>query len=85
MCFIQQRKDTIHSNELCTCNAGKLQFLVQLLLRLREEGHRTLIFSMSRKMLNIIQRILINHKFKVFLPFRRTIVFFGGGFGPPGI
>nr|CAB3243372.1 DNA excision repair protein ERCC-6-like [Phallusia mammillata] len=45
--------------------SGKLQFLIQLLIRLREEGHRTLIFSMSRKMLNIIQRILMNHKFKI--------------------
>uniref|UniRef100_H2ZIQ9 DNA excision repair protein ERCC-6-like n=1 Tax=Ciona savignyi TaxID=51511 RepID=H2ZIQ9_CIOSA len=45
--------------------SGKLQFLIQLLIRLREEGHRTLVFSMSRKMLNIMQRILMNLKFKL--------------------
>nr|XP_039265897.1 DNA excision repair protein ERCC-6-like isoform X4 [Styela clava] len=45
--------------------SGKLQFLLELLKRLREEGHRTLIFSLSRKMLNMIHRILLNNKFKV--------------------
>ncbi|XP_077976122.1 DNA excision repair protein ERCC-6-like isoform X2 [Styela clava] len=45
--------------------SGKLQFLLELLKRLRDEGHRTLIFSLSRKMLNMIHRILLNNKFKV--------------------
>ncbi|XP_078482476.1 DNA excision repair protein ERCC-6-like [Ciona intestinalis] len=53
------------SDQVLMEESGKLQFLIPLLLRLREEGHRTLIFSMSRKMLNIIQRILMNLKFKV--------------------
>ena len=36
----------------------KLQFLVELMKNLKEEGHRLLIFSMSKKMLNVIQSIL---------------------------
>jgi len=46
-----------------------LEFLIELLLQLQKEGHRTLVFSLSRKMLNIIQRILMNHRFKVALQF----------------
>lgn len=38
--------------------SGKLVFLVQLLQRLKSEGHRTLVFSQSRKMLDIIQKVL---------------------------
>jgi len=32
----------------------KLQFLMELMTNLRQEGHRLLIFSMSKKMLGII-------------------------------
>ena len=38
--------------------SGKLVFLVQLLQQLKTEGHRTLVFSQSRKMLDIIQKVL---------------------------
>ncbi|XP_028271068.1 DNA excision repair protein ERCC-6-like isoform X3 [Parambassis ranga] len=45
--------------------SGKLEFLFQLVERLREEGHRTLIFAHYRKVLDIIERILGNRGFKV--------------------
>uniref|UniRef100_A0A3Q3XFC0 DNA excision repair protein ERCC-6-like n=1 Tax=Mola mola TaxID=94237 RepID=A0A3Q3XFC0_MOLML len=45
--------------------SGKLDFLFALLERLREEGHRTLIFAHYRKVLDIIERILGNRGFKV--------------------
>ena len=37
--------------------SGKLCFLVLLLDQLKQEGHRTLIFSQSVRMLNIIDRV----------------------------
>lgn len=58
------RIDTI-SDETLISESGKLVFLVALLLRLKEEGHRTLVFSQSRKMLDIIERVLVNKNFKV--------------------
>lgn len=45
--------------------SGKLVFLLALLERLREEGHRTLVFSHYRKVLDILERILGNRGFKV--------------------
>uniref|UniRef100_A0A3P8TZR7 DNA excision repair protein ERCC-6-like n=1 Tax=Amphiprion percula TaxID=161767 RepID=A0A3P8TZR7_AMPPE len=45
--------------------SGKLVFLFALLERLREEGHRTLVFAHYRKVLDIIERILGNRGFKV--------------------
>ncbi|XP_076331442.1 DNA excision repair protein ERCC-6-like isoform X2 [Tachypleus tridentatus] len=45
--------------------SGKLGFLLSLLNQLRKEGHRTLVFSQSRKILDIIQRILTNRQWKV--------------------
>lgn len=45
--------------------SGKLVFLFALLDRLREEGHRTLVFAHYRKVLDIIERILGNRGFKV--------------------
>ena len=38
--------------------SGKLQFLMDLLKQLSNEGHRTLVFSQSRKMLDIIEKLL---------------------------
>ena len=38
--------------------SGKLRLLHALLARLRSEGHRTLVFSQSKKMLDIIQTVL---------------------------
>uniref|UniRef100_A0A8C1ZVW9 DNA excision repair protein ERCC-6-like n=1 Tax=Cyprinus carpio TaxID=7962 RepID=A0A8C1ZVW9_CYPCA len=51
------------SDETLVAESGKLQFLVSLMECLREEGHRTLIFSQSRKMLDIIKRVLLNRNF----------------------
>ncbi|XP_035263612.1 DNA excision repair protein ERCC-6-like [Anguilla anguilla] len=52
-------------DETLVSESGKLTFLVALLGRLREEGHRTLVFSQSRKMLDIIDRVLTNKGFKL--------------------
>ena len=38
--------------------SGKMLFLITLLDNLKAEGHRCLVFSQSRKMLDIIQRVI---------------------------
>ncbi|KAK3508889.1 hypothetical protein QTP70_012659 [Hemibagrus guttatus] len=43
--------------------SGKLRFLLSLMESLRDEGKRTLVFSQSRKMLDIIERVLTTRKF----------------------
>ncbi|KAJ7995956.1 hypothetical protein DPEC_G00232080 [Dallia pectoralis] len=53
------------SDETLISESGKLMFLIALLERLKEEGHRTLVFSQSRKMLDIIERVLVNKSFKI--------------------
>ncbi|XP_063096047.1 DNA excision repair protein ERCC-6-like [Cavia porcellus] len=45
--------------------SGKMLFLISLLKRLRDEGHQTLVFSQSRQILNIIERLLKNKHFKI--------------------
>ncbi|XP_077743488.1 DNA excision repair protein ERCC-6-like isoform X1 [Canis aureus] len=45
--------------------SGKMIFLIELLRRLRDEGHQTLVFSQSRQILNIIERLLKNRHFKI--------------------
>lgn len=45
--------------------SGKMTFVLQLLTILKAEGHRTLLFSQSRKILDIISRILTNRSFRV--------------------
>ncbi|XP_046530109.1 DNA excision repair protein ERCC-6-like [Equus quagga] len=45
--------------------SGKMIFLMDLLQRLRDEGHQTLVFSQSRQILNIIERLLKNRHFKI--------------------
>lgn len=52
---IQHIADNILINE-----SGKLRFLVELLDRLKKEGHRCLVFSQSRKMLDIMQKVITN-------------------------
>ncbi|KAK7474484.1 hypothetical protein BaRGS_00034238, partial [Batillaria attramentaria] len=52
-------------DEVLVGEAGKMAFLLSLLNQLREDGHRCLIFSQSRKMLDIIQKVLRNHGHKV--------------------
>ncbi|KAK6479212.1 DNA excision repair protein ERCC-6-like, partial [Huso huso] len=53
------------SSETLIQESGKLPFLISLLEKLREEGNRTLVFSQSRKMLDIIENILDDRGFKV--------------------
>lgn len=53
------------SDETLVQESGKLIFLIGLLERLRDEGHQTLVFSQSRKMLDIIHRILSRKGFKI--------------------
>ncbi|XP_069723473.1 DNA excision repair protein ERCC-6-like [Phaenicophaeus curvirostris] len=53
------------SDETLIRESGKMLFLVGLLERLREEGHRTLVFSQSRKMLDIIEHVLSRRQFKI--------------------
>ncbi|XP_032083092.1 LOW QUALITY PROTEIN: DNA excision repair protein ERCC-6-like [Thamnophis elegans] len=53
------------SIEMLIQESGKLSFLVALLERLQDEGHRTLVFSLSEKMLDIIERVLIHRGFKL--------------------
>ncbi|XP_009632085.2 DNA excision repair protein ERCC-6-like [Egretta garzetta] len=53
------------SEETLIQESGKMLFLVGLLERLREEGHRTLVFSQSRKMLDIIEHVLSHRRFKI--------------------
>ncbi|XP_066437047.1 DNA excision repair protein ERCC-6-like [Eleutherodactylus coqui] len=53
------------SDETLIEESGKLTTLIELLSKLKEEGHRTLVFSQSRKMLDMIDRILNNRSFKV--------------------
>uniref|UniRef100_K7FAS0 DNA excision repair protein ERCC-6-like n=1 Tax=Pelodiscus sinensis TaxID=13735 RepID=K7FAS0_PELSI len=52
------------SDKLLIEESGKLLFLMGLLERLQEEGHKTLIFSQSRKMLDILERILTHRHFR---------------------
>nr|XP_056714944.1 DNA excision repair protein ERCC-6-like [Euleptes europaea] len=53
------------SDEILIEESGKVRFLITLLDRLQEEGHQTLVFSQSRKMLDIIERILTHKRFKL--------------------
>ncbi|XP_078611648.1 uncharacterized protein LOC144882028 isoform X2 [Branchiostoma floridae x Branchiostoma japonicum] len=53
------------STDQLMAESGKTCVLVELLERLKEEGHQTLVFSQSRKMLDIIQKILKSRGFKV--------------------
>ncbi|XP_014811445.1 PREDICTED: DNA excision repair protein ERCC-6-like [Calidris pugnax] len=53
------------SDETLIQESGKMTFLIGLLERLREEGHQTLVFSQSRKMLDIIEHVLSRRQFKI--------------------
>ena len=46
------------STEQLIDESGKLVFAVKLLDNLKAEGHRCLVFSARRRMLDILQRIL---------------------------
>ncbi|XP_069604758.1 DNA excision repair protein ERCC-6-like [Ranitomeya imitator] len=53
------------SDEVLIEESGKLGLLIALLNKLKEEGHRTLVFSQSRKMLDMVDRILNNQGFQI--------------------
>ncbi|KAM6323048.1 DNA excision repair protein ERCC-6-like [Podargus strigoides] len=53
------------SDETLIQESGKMLFLVGLLERLRAEGHRTLVFSQSRKMLDILEHVLSRRQFRI--------------------
>uniref|UniRef100_A0A8C3VTU4 DNA excision repair protein ERCC-6-like n=1 Tax=Catagonus wagneri TaxID=51154 RepID=A0A8C3VTU4_9CETA len=53
------------SDETLMEESGKMLFLMDLLKRLRDEGHQTLVFSQSRQILNILERLLKNRHFKI--------------------
>lgn len=53
------------NDDVLVQESGKVKFVLQLLTILRDEGHCTLLFSQSRKILDIIQRILTNRHFKI--------------------
>ncbi|RUS72057.1 hypothetical protein EGW08_020186 [Elysia chlorotica] len=52
-------------DEVLVGEAGKMQILVQLLDTFKAEGRKTLIFSQSRRMLDIIQKVITNRGHKV--------------------
>jgi SNF2 family DNA or RNA helicase len=39
----------------------KTKFLLRLMANLKSEGHRVLVFSMSKKMLDLLETILSDH------------------------
>ncbi|XP_071848208.1 uncharacterized protein [Apostichopus japonicus] len=51
-------------DDILMAESGKIQFLLELLHNLTAQGHRTLVFSQSRKMLDIVEKILRNQNFK---------------------
>ncbi|GBM73450.1 DNA excision repair protein ERCC-6-like [Araneus ventricosus] len=53
------------TDEVLVAESGKMKFLIKLLENLKSEGHRTLVFSLSRRILDMINRILINRRWKV--------------------
>ncbi|XP_025025693.1 DNA excision repair protein ERCC-6-like [Python bivittatus] len=53
------------SEKVLIKESGKLKFLIGLLAKLQEEGHQTLVFSLSRKMLDIIECILTQRRIKL--------------------
>ena len=44
--------------ETLVAESGKMKFLVELLDNLKAEGHRTLVFSMARRILDILERVM---------------------------
>ena len=56
---IEKAKDTKDYKELIA-QSSKLQFLFSLMENLHKEGHRLLIFSMSKKMLYLVEELIQN-------------------------
>lgn len=63
--FTMQPKGKGVSETVLTQESCKVVFLVSLLNNLKSEGHRCLVFSQSRKMLDIIQRVITHKGHKV--------------------
>lgn len=63
--FATQPKGLGPSDKVLTQESGKMVFLVSLLDNLKAEGHRCLVFSQSRKMLDIVQRVITHRGHKV--------------------
>jgi hypothetical protein len=51
--------------EHLVAQSGKMQFMVSLLMQLRLDGHRVLIFSQSTRMLDIIQGLLHSERMQM--------------------
>lgn len=56
---IEKAKETKNYKELIE-QSSKLQFLFKLMENLQKEGHRLLIFSMSKKMLYLVEELIQN-------------------------
>ncbi len=56
---IEKAKETKDYQELIA-QSSKLQFLFSLMENLQKEGHRLLIFSMSKKMLFLVEELIQN-------------------------
>ena len=65
--FATQPKGAGVSDTVLTQESCKMVFLVTLLENLRTEGHRCLVFSQSRKMLDIIQRVITHVVRKLYI------------------
>ena len=48
------------SDELLIEESGKVVFVIGLMENLRAENHRCLVFSSSRRMLDIVQKVMKN-------------------------
>ena len=48
------------SDDLLVEESGKLVFLIDLLENLRDDNHRCLVFSSSRRMLDIVEKVMKN-------------------------
>ncbi|XP_050410492.1 DNA excision repair protein ERCC-6-like [Patella vulgata] len=53
------------ADDILIQESGKLIVLIELLDNLKSEGHRCLVFSQSRKMLDIIQKLITNRGHKI--------------------
>ena len=52
LCFRHASEDILNEE------SSKMQFLKSLVRNLKDEHHRVLIFSQSRKMLDIVEKVL---------------------------
>eukprot|EP00347_Sterkiella_histriomuscorum_P014209 403361753 len=64
--IITEIQETFNNQDIeaMIAQSTKCAFLFKLMAELKREGHRLLVFSMSKKMLNIIEGILKNDKYK---------------------